>query len=327
MASGCGLTEISSHAKFRVSGNDAQDFLERVCSAPVPTVDNRIVLALLLNNRGGIICDVTLYREGDSFLVVGTTMARVYILRWLLAHASGHSVNIEDATDAYAALGLAGPNSRNLLNELSGNAFTEFPFLSARQVEIANVHVRSLRVSYSGELGWELYCRPDQQKQLFHALLGIAGRHGLVLTGSRAMGMLRLEKGYRSWDSELTSEITPHAAGLEKFCGRHKEYIGNPAVEHQRRHPPRRRLATLEIETGAPPCWGDEPVFAGARLIGRVTSGGMGWRTSKLLAVGLIESSEAGLGRKLEVEILRKRFTATVLQDPVYDPSGTRLRT
>ncbi len=326
IASGCGLTEMSSYAKFRVSGPGAQGFLERVCSAPVPMVDNRIVLTLLLNNRGGILGDITVHREGDSFHIVGATMARIFIHRWLLANVHDHCVDIEDVTDAYAALGLAGPRSRDILNELSGGAFSRFPFLSARRVEVANVHVRALRVSYSGELGWELYCRRDRQEHLFHALMGISERHGLVLTGSRAMGMLRLEKGYRSWNSELTTEITPHAAGLERFCARHKEYVGSQTVDHERRHPPQRKLATLELDTEAPPCWGDEPVFADARLVGQVTSGGMGWRTGKMLAVGLIESAESEPGRNLEVEILHERFAATVLRDPVYDPSGARLR-
>ena len=165
----------------------------------------------------------------------------------------------------------------------------------------------------------------SDQKALFATLIEAGGDHGLVLMGGRAMGMLRLEKGYRSWGAEMTTEITPHAAGLERFCSTRKDYIGRNAVDEERENPPPKRLVTLEVDATAPPCWGTEPILLDGRLIGYVTSGGMGWRTGKMLAVGWIESASASPGTDLEVQVLLQNYPAKVLSDPVYDPDNRKL--
>ena len=325
LATGCGLTELSSYAKFRIAGRDAYTFLDRVLSAGVPRKEGRIGLSLLLSPRGGIVGDVTVLHAGRKFYLVGATLAAGIYHRWLQDNAGVMDVKIEDVTDARTVLGVAGPGSRALLNELSGDAFEDFPFLSAREVELGGVSVTALRISYSGELGWELHGSATHQKRLFDILIGETEKHQLVPVGSRAMGMLRLEKGYRSWDAELTTEITPHAAGLERFCSTGKEYIGRTAVDRERRRPPSRRLRTLEIDPLAPPCWGNEPILRDGRVIGHVTSGGMGWRTGKMLAVGWMESAGIRTGSRVDVEVLCRHYQGTVLRDPVYDPTNQAL--
>ncbi|MCP4299610.1 MAG: aminomethyl transferase family protein [Gammaproteobacteria bacterium] len=326
MTTGCGLSEMSTYGKFRVSGTDAHAFLDHVGSASVPSEAGRMVLSLLLNERGGIVGDVTIANEGNgSYYLVGATTGVALYQRWLEDHAQDLEVRIDNVTDQYAALGIAGPNSRALLNALSNDAFTDFPFMRAREVEIGRLRCTALRVSYSGELGWELHCPMVNQQALFETLMAAGPEHGLALMGSRAMGMLRLEKGYRSWGAEMTTEVTPHAAGLEKFCSQKKDYIGSAIVDDQRQNPPPKRFVTLEVDAAAPPCWGTEPVLNNGELIGYVTSGGMGWRTGKALAVGWIDASHAAVGTQLDLQILLKTYAAIVVADPVYDLENSRL--
>ena len=136
------------------------------------------------------------------------------------------------------------------------------------------------------------------------------------------MGMLRIEKGYRSWVAEITSEVTPHAAGLERFCSKTKDYIGRPVVEAERVTPPKKRFVTLAVDNTSPPCWGTEPVLKRGELIGYITSGGMGWRTGKMLAVGWINGDSVHNGDELGIQILMKYYKAVVVADPVYDPKN-----
>lgn len=326
MAKGCGLSDMSSYGKFRISGPDARAFLDHIGSAKVPAKSGGMALSLLLNDRGGIVGDVTTENSGDgSFYLVGATLGVALYQRWMEIHASGFEVRIENVTDQFAAIGIAGPNSRALLNALSDSAFDDFPFMTSKQVEIGRVRCKALRVSYSGELGWELHCPMLNQKTLFDALMTEGRTHGLTLMGGRAMGMLRLEKGYRSWGAEMTTEVTPHAAGLERFCSTTKPYIGRAVVDAQRDTPPAKRFVTLEIDPEAPPCWGTEPILNNGTLIGYVTSGGMGWRSGKMLAVAWVDADQARTGDQLEVQILLQTYRATVVADPVYDPQNTRL--
>ena len=318
-ATGCGLTEISPYARSRIAGRDAHKFLEHVLSAGVPLTEGKAALSLLLNPRGGIIGDATVLNAGRYLCLVGAIMAAGIYHRGLQDNAGDLDVKIEDITDARTVLGIAGPGSRALLDELSGNAFENFPFMSARDVELAGVPATAPRISDSGELGWELHCPASHQQRLFEILLGEAEKHRLALVGSRAMGMLRLEKGYRSWGSEWTTEITPHATGLKKFCSTRKQYIGRMAVDQERGHPTSRRLYTLEVDPLVPPCWGNEPILRNDKVIGWVTSGGMGWRTRKMLAVGWMERAGIRIGSRVDVQIPCRQYRGAVLRDPVWE--------
>ncbi len=325
MAAACGLTEMSTFGKFRISGPDAPKFLDYIGSAKCPAKPGSAVLSLMLNRRGGIVGDIIIVNSGDnSFYCVGPTLGVMIYQRWMEKHADGFEIQIENVTDQIAALGIAGPRSRNLLNALSGSSFNNFPYMTSKTVVVGCVQCRAIRVSYSGELGWELHCPMQNQKPLFDAIIHEGASHGLVLVGSRAMGMLRLEKGYRSWGNELTTEVTPHAAGMEKFCSKKKDYLGRTAVEAERVNPPCKQYVTLEFDADAPPCWGTEPVLTHGKLIGYVTSGGMGWRCGKMLAVAWIDSDHAVPGSALQVQILLNLHDATVVVDPVYDPSNKR---
>ena len=326
MANGCGLSEMSTYGKFRISGSDAEAFLNHIGSAKVPSKPGRMALSLMLNDRGGIVGDITIENSGDgTFYCVGATLGAALYQRWMEDHASNFDVWIENITDHVSALGIAGPKSRDLLNALSGGAFDDFPFMTSKIVEIGRVRCTAIRISFSGELGWELHCPMLNQKALFDALMEVGPKHGLILMGGRAMEMLRLEKGYRSWGAETTTEVTPHAAGLERFCSTKKGYIGRAVVDAERNTPPKNRFVTLEVDPAAPPCWGTEPILKERKLIGHVTSGGMGWRCGKMLAVGWIDGTGVVTGGMLEVQVLQDTYTATVVADPVYDSKNEKL--
>lgn len=326
MAKGCGLSEMSSYAKFRVSGPDAQAFLDHIGSAKVPSRPGKMALSLMLNARGGIVGDITIENSGDgSFYIVGATLGVALYQRWMEQNAGSYDVMIENVTDHYAALGIAGPNSRALLNALSGGAFDDFPFMTSKEVEAGRVRCKAVRISFSGELGWELHCPMLNQKALFDALMEAGKDYGLVLMGTRAMGMLRLEKDYRSWGHEMTTEVTPHAAGLERFCSKSKDYIGRTAVEAEGDTPPAKRFVTLVADPAAPPCWGTEPVLKDGELIGYVTSGGMGWRSGRMLAAAWVDAAAAAAGTLLQVQVLQNLYPAEVLAGPAWDAENTRL--
>lgn len=326
LAATCGLVEMSSYGKFMVEGPQAEAFLNYVGSARCPSSNGCMALSLILNARGGIVGDMTIARLDEGrFYLVGATLGEAIYQRWFDDHRTGFEVRITRVTEAFAALGIAGPNARALLNALSPGGFDDFPFMTVREIEIGRVRCRALRVSYSGETGWELHCSMANQQALFEALRVTGECHGLRLIGSRAMGMLRLEKGYRSWGAELTTEISPAAAGVERFCSRSKDYIGCAAVDAQRHSPPARRLATLFIDNDAPPCWGTEPILRNATQVGYVTSGGMGWRVGRMLAVGWMDADACEPGTALQVEILQRCYVAEVVADPIYDPGNERL--
>ncbi len=323
MAGGCGVSEMSSYGKLRISGPDAHAFLDHAGSAAAPERKGKVVLSLLLNQRGRIVANVTIDSLGDNvFQLVGATRGIAICQRWLERLSHGFDVRIRNITEQVAVLGVAGPFGRKILNSLSGNAFDDFPFMSSRKVEVGRTACRALRVSYSGELGWELQCPVANQKALFDSLMSCRTSNGTVLVGSRAMGMMRLEKGYRSWGADITSEVTPHAAGLQRFCSTRKDYVGRAAVDSERVLPPRRRLVTLEMDPAVPPCWGTEPILKDGNVIGRVTSGGMGWRTGRMLAVGWIDAAALETGCTLQVQILLQQHDALVVPDPVYDPDN-----
>ena len=324
-----GLVEMSSYAKFEISGPDAARFLDGLASNRLPSEPGRMVLTLLLNGRGGIVGDLTLCRlAGDRFYAVGATAAEGIYRRWLDRHARGHDVTVRAVTADWAVLGVTGPKARGLLQSLTSSDLSPaaFRFMTQQDIDVGPVACRALRLSYAGELGWELHCPMTDQLALFEALTVAGEAFGLALVGAQAMGSLRLEKGYRSWGSELNTEFTPAVAGLERFCRPDKgDFTGRAAVLAEQETPPPQALATLAVDAEGADCWGQEPIFDAGAVVGYVTSGGYGWRVDKSLAVGWIPRGLADPGTELQVEILGARYPARVLADPVYDPNNARL--
>ncbi|MCP4184220.1 MAG: FAD-dependent oxidoreductase [Hyphomicrobiales bacterium] len=323
-----GLLEMSSYGKFIVEGPDAATFLDKITTNRLP-VDNKLSLSLLLNDRGSIVGDVTIARLCDNrFYLVGATLGVAIYQRWMEQHVGDLDVNIQDITNTTAVLGIMGPNSRALLETISHDDFSSeaFGFMSWNDIEIGRVKCRALRVSFSGELGFELHCSMENQLALFEALMGAGSTCGLGLVGARALGQLRLEKGYRSWGTEMTTEVSPASAGLDRFCRPEKgDFIGRDAVLAARKTPPEKVIATLAFAANGSDCWGSEPIFADEECVGYVTSGGYGWRVEQSLAVGWIPRSCCKPGTKLQIQILCEMINAEVVADPIFDPENKRL--
>jgi dimethylglycine dehydrogenase len=324
-----GLLELSSFSKYEVSGPGAEAFLDRVCANRLPR-PGRVVLSQFLNPRGTIECDVTVTRlASDRFLVLSAAAAERHDLDWLTMHAPERDVTLENVTDRWGVLVLAGPRARDVLARVTdadlGNA--AFPWLAVREIAVGYAPVRALRVNFVGELGWELHHPIEYQLGLYDELMEAGAPHGIVNFGLRAMDALRLEKAYRVWGADINTEVTPLEAGLARFVAFDKgEFVGREALLAQQRAGVRKRLITLDVAALDADCHGNEAVHAGARVVGITTSGGYTHWLGKSLAVAYVDAAVAAPGTRLEVEILGERRPAVVAVEPLFDPENRRPR-
>jgi dimethylglycine dehydrogenase len=345
----CGLMDLSTFSKYDVSGRDTATFLDRVLANKLPKRDGGIVLTHLLTDGGRIESEFTVTRlSTDRFYLLSGATAQIHDLDLLTnRRRPGEDVTITDVTDAYGTLVLAGPQARAVLSnhtqaDLSNAAF---PWLTGREIMIAGVPVRALRVNYVGELGYELHAAMADLPTLFDAL--ISTPHDWTITGSEpgktgskpgahppislfgayAMNSLRMEKGYRGMGSELTNEITLIEGDMERFVDLGKEsFIGKAATLASKQQGARIKLVYLAVDAGDADCLGGEPVMANGRAVGVTTSGAYGFSVAQSLAFAYVEPALAVPGTALEVEILDRVCKARVLAEPIYDPKNLRLR-
>jgi 4-methylaminobutanoate oxidase (formaldehyde-forming) len=321
------LFDESSFAKLDVTGAGAADFLERLCANRVARDVGRVTYTQMLNPRGGIECDFTVARLAeDRFRIVTGTAFGQHDLAWLRQHApEDGSVHVADVTSQYACLGLWGPEARAILQPLTradlGN--DAFPYMSARDVAVGTVPCLAVRVTYVGELGWELYCPAEYGVALWDLLWEAGATQGLVAGGYKAIDSLRLEKGYRVWGADITPEDTPYEAGLGFAVRDDKEFVGRAALEAARE--PERRLRCLVLSDPRSIALGSEPVRVADDLVGRVTSGGYGYTVESSIAYAYLPS-EHEVGTDVAVEIFGTWVHGTVTDEPVFDPAGERIR-
>jgi 4-methylaminobutanoate oxidase (formaldehyde-forming) len=307
------LFDQSSFSKLEVSGPGALAFLERMCANRIDRPVGTVVYTQLLNARGGIEADLSVMRRAeDRFLLVTGTAFGTHDRAWLTAHATA-DVAVADVTSAYACLCLWGPNVRRVLD-------LDFPYMQAREVSVGEVPVIASRVTYVGELGWELYCPAEYALRLWDVL----HVDGVTPGGYRAIDALRLEKGYRAWASDLTSETTPYEAGLGFAVKRDKgEFLGRDALDPE----PRQRLVCLTLADPRSLALGSEPVRTDdGEIVGRVTSGGFGYSIGASIAYAYVPSELAEPGRRMAVDIFGEWVEAEIRREPLYDPRGDRLR-
>ena len=326
-----GLADLTSFTKLEVSGADAETFLDRVCCNRLPRRDGGIVLTQMLTELGGIECEATVTRlAGDRFLLLSAAVAELHDRDWLAQHVlRGESVRIDDVTADYGALMLSGPSSRELLAPLTRASLDNehFPWLTAARIEVAGVACRALRLSYVGELGWELYAPLDDMRRLYDAIVQAGDAHGLAHVGTYAVNALRMEKAYRAWGVELTTEVTPIEAGLERFVAFDKgEFIGREALLARRRDGVATKLVYLAVDADQADCIGNEPMLDGEHLVGVTTGGAYGHSVDRSLAFAYVEPRYAEPGANLEIALLGQRRTAKVLPDALHDPRNDRLR-
>jgi dimethylglycine dehydrogenase len=326
-----GVLDQTSFAKYELSGPGARALLDRLCANTLPVTIGRISLTQMCTPRGGIECDVTITMLADDhFYVVSAAATETHDLAWIEKHLPGDgSVVLENVTSRVGVLTLAGPRSRELLQRISSADFSDegFPFFRARELTIGPATVRALRLSYVGELGWELHHDLADQLMLYE-LIADAGRDlGLVDFGYRALEAMRLEKGYRLWGADLSADWTPLEAGLDRFVKLDKgEFIGRDALRAQRERGIERQLACLAVDDADAIPYAGEPVLDRDDVVAYVMSGGYGPTVETNIAFAYLPTPLARVGTRLTVELLGSPVDAIVVQAPLFDPENTKLR-
>ena len=325
-----GIIDISNFAKYSVSGAGAAQWLDSIFANRMPRAIGRACLTPLIGVRGGVAGDFTVTKlDEEVFLIVGSGVAEHYHKRFFDAVPRPSSVSFVSKTQDLCGFNVAGPQSRALLGKLSNASFetADFPFMRARRIVLAGMEAVALRVSFTGDLGWELYCDSADQTALYEALLTAGAPLGAGPVGSRALMSLRIEKGYGSWSREYSPEWWPQESGLDGLIKLEKDFLNKSAYLALRNTPPRERLSILELcETPMnADASGGEPIFLpDGTPVGRVTSGAYGYTVGKSLALGYLR--DAGPGDQVDVMILGVPHRGVVLDAPPFDPNGLRLR-
>ncbi|MEA2275141.1 MAG: hypothetical protein QOC78_101 [Solirubrobacteraceae bacterium] len=326
------LFDQSSFAKLEVRGAGAAAALDRICANEVDRPVGTAVYTQLLNPRGGIEADLTVTRVAeDRFRVVTGTAFGVHDLAWIRRHLPRDgSVAAEDVTGSRSCYCLWGPAARDILAPLTDDDLSHeaFPFLRAREISVGAVPVFAQRITFVGELGWELYCSAEFGQTLWDLVWASGREHGLRAGGYRAIDSLRLEKGYRVWGSDITPETTPDEAGLGFAVRIDKPggFIGRDALVAAREAGgPPDRLRCLVLDDPRAVCLGTEPVRVDGVPCGRVTSGGYGHRVGRSIAYAYLPAGTA-VGDRVEVGVFGEWVGAEVAREPLYDPAGDRIK-
>ena len=325
------LFDESSFSKLEIAGPGAAALLERLCDNRVARETGKVTYTQMLNSRGGIECDFTVARLGEErFSIVTGTAFGNHDREWIRRHLPDDgSVHVEDRTSALACFGLWGPRAREILSPLTPQSLADedFPYMSLRETTVGDVPVRALRVTYVGELGWELYCPTEYGAGLWRALWEAGEPHGLVAGGYRAIDSLRIEKGYRVWGADITPDETPYEGGVG-FCVKlDKEggFLGRDALVEAKDRGPRARLACLTLEDPRAVALGNEPVRVGGEVVGRVTTGGYGHSIERSVAYAYLPPDRAHTGTEVAVEIFGDWIAGEVASEPLWDPEGARI--
>jgi 4-methylaminobutanoate oxidase (formaldehyde-forming) len=315
------LFDESSFSKLEVSGPGAARLLDRLCDNRIPEEPGRIAYTQMLNRRGGIECDFTVTRvDPQSFLIVTGTAFGNHDAAWIKRHLPHDgSVTLSDVTSRWACFALWGPRAGEILRPLTPDPL-DFGYMRMREIAVGDVPVRALRVTFVGELGWELYCPTEYGAGLWRALWEAGRPHDLVAGGYRAIDALRLEKGYRVWAADITPDETPLEAGLDFCVRRGGSFVGADALRE-----PERRLRCLVLKDPRSVALGNEPVRVGDEVCGRVTTGGYGYTVGQSIAYAYLPT-EHGIGTEVQVDIFGRWVAGEVVREPLFDPRGERLR-
>ena len=331
-----GLFDQSSFCKLRLEGPEALAVLQRLCANDVDVAPGRLVYTQMLNTRGGIEADLTVTRlASDAFLVVTSAMASTHNSHWIRRHLGEARAVLTDVTSSEAVLGVMGPRSRELLSRLTAADLSNaaFPFLSSREIWLASAPVRAARVTYVGELGWELYVPTEFAGGVYDAVVAAGDDLGLHHAGYHAMDSLRIEKAYRSWGHDLGCEDTPLEGGLG-FAVRFDKrapFTGRDALLAQREKPLARRLLVFVLDDPEPLLYHDEPIWRDGALVGRIASGAYGHTLGRSVGLGWV-SHPAGVtdafvtSGRWQIEIACERRGARAQLAPPYDPKSLRVR-
>jgi 4-methylaminobutanoate oxidase (formaldehyde-forming) len=326
-----GLFDQSSFAKYEITGKDAAAALSWIAANAVDKPSGRLTYTQMLNSRGGIECDLTVARLADDrFYIVTGTGFRTHDLAWIREHVpAGLDAIATDVTEQFGTVVLMGPRARDILGTVTDADISNagFPFGHVRLLPIAGHEVRALRVTYVGELGWELHVPLAATGDVYDALIEAGAPHGLRPVGYRALESLRLEKGYRAWGSDITPNDTPFEAGLG-WAVKLKSgtpFLGRDALLALHDTPLRKRLATFTTEREDIVLLGRETILRDDEFAGYLTSGGYGYTVGKPIGMGYVRHPEPEAGR-YELVVANERVAAQVHFQPLYDPHNTKVK-
>ena len=334
---GVGIFDQTSFAKFMVEGRDAQRCLNRICANDVAVEPGRVVYTQWLNERGGIEADLTVTRlTGDCYMVVTGAASQLRDFTWLKRNTPDDAhVVVTDVTSGYSVLSIMGPQSRNLISQVSSSDLSNetFPFLASREIELGYATVRASRVTYVGELGWELYIPTEFVQHAYDKIAAAGESFGLTHCGYLALNSLRIEKAYRHWGHDISDEDNPLEAGLGFAIAWDKPdgFIGLDALSKLQGVTAPRRLVQFALLDSEPLIYHDEPIYRDEVLVGRVTSGMYGHTLDTCVGLGYVSyedgvTSEFIESGTFEIEVACERFPAKASLRPMYDPRSERPR-
>ncbi|MGI9359095.1 MAG: GcvT family protein [Paracoccaceae bacterium] len=327
-----GIIDISNFGKYLCRGDGAYEFLDSIFANKIPKNVGASCLSPIIGKMGGIAADATITKlSDDSFWIVSSGAAEGFQQRFYNLVTRGKGTEFISKSEDYCGFNVAGPKSRELLQRLSNKDLSNeaWPFFKSGSLIIAGVECLAMRVSFTGDLGWELYCDTHNQLALYKLLIENASQIGGGPVGSRALMSLRLEKGYGSWGREYSPEYWPHEVGLERLIANKPNFINKNEVESVLALPAREQLVVLklneaDVRKSNADALGGEPIFKDGNGIGRVTSGGYGYFVNMSLALGFVKGIESG--EEVDVMVLGKPHKATVLSEPPFDPESSILR-
>ena len=328
-----GLFDETSFSKIEVRGPGAIPFLQMMCANDLDKPVGSVVYTSMLNPRGGIECDFTVTRLArDRFFIIAGTAFGQHDLSWIRLHLpEDGSVTVEEVTSSYACLGLWGPRARTILARVTRDDVSNaaFPYMTAKTIAVGDVPALAVRVTYVGELGWELYCPMEYGARMWDTLWEAGQPEGLVAAGYRAIDSMRLEKAYRYWSADIGPDYTPLEAGTGFAVKMGKpDFIGKRALAKQGNAGITKKLAGMTLADKTATVIGNEPIrLRGTEpIVGWATSGGYGYSVRESIAFGYLPVEHAKVGTPLQIEILGERIDAVVTPQPVFDPKGERIR-
>jgi glycine cleavage system aminomethyltransferase T/glycine/D-amino acid oxidase-like deaminating enzyme len=326
-----GLFDLTPFTKIDVGGPGALEYLQRLTSNRIDRPLGEVTYTSLLNEHGGIKCDLTITRLGPQrFLVITGVASGPHDLAWLQSHLpQDGSVQLTDLSAAMCGLGVWGPHARDLLSAVSEDDLSNatFPYLTARPITIQEIPALALRISYVGELGWEIYTRTECGLKLWDLLWEAGEPLGAAAVGGGAFDSLRLEKGYRSWGTDIHTDYNPYEAGLGfavRLVG--QDFIGQEALQLVQQQSVTRRLRCMTLDDTATVLMGSEPILDGDDVLGYVTSANYGYTVGQSIIYGYLPGAYASEGTSVEVEYFGQRYPATVVREPLYDPENAKLK-
>lgn len=325
--SNVGAIEVANFAKHEFKGPGTRNFLNYILAGRLPNV-GRIALTPMLTAQGKLYGDLTVARlSKEHYMLFGSGAAQEMHRRWFEQHLPDEGVQYANVSNQYHGIALSGPNSRTLLKAICRDDVSAeaFKFRDIRQTFVGGIPATLVRISFSGELGYEIYVQPEYQLRLFEAIEEAGQALGLKWYGARALMSMRLEKGWGAWTLDFRPDFTPVESGLDVFINWKKDFLGKTAALAQQAEGPSKKLVTLTIETDDIDVSNDEAIIKDGDCVGYITSGGYAHHVQQSMALGYLPVALSVAGTKLEVEINGTLYPAVVLDEPVYDPTGTKM--